>query len=91
MFDRQFFGDTFPERVREFAAQQSVRSVKVNVVTRDGQPHNIQAIHSGEDGVRLVTVDGAMVFLPYHEISRVEVSAPEGEKGPLGFQVPASP
>ena len=89
LFDRDFFRDPFLQRVADFAREHNVRSVKVDVVTRSLERYNIQAIHSSDEGARLITLEGMMVFLPYHEISRVEVSVPRGDTA-VGFQLPSS-
>jgi hypothetical protein len=88
VFDREFFRETFPDRVREFAMEQEATSVKLVAVTRDGTSFDTQEFNTNDAGIRLVTVNRVMVFLSYDELARLEVSIPAGVEGQVGFRVP---
>jgi hypothetical protein len=86
VFDREFFRETFPDRVREFATEQGATAVTLMAVTRDGTYFDTQEFNTNDAGIRLVTVNRVMVFLPYYELARLEVSIPTSDR--VGFRVP---
>ena len=74
MFDESFFGKEFVKRSREFSRDHGGLGVRLEVVTRDGERLDVLELKSGGDGIRLVTRDERLVFLPYDEIAHVDVS-----------------
>jgi hypothetical protein len=74
VYDEAFFGREFADRVREFSHEHEGLGVRVEVVTLEGERLDVLEIVAGDTGVRLVTRDDRLVFLPYAHIAHVDVS-----------------
>ena len=74
MFDESFFGKEFPKRTREFSREHGGLGVRLEFVTREGERLDVLELKPANDGVRLVTRDERLVFLPYGEITHLDVS-----------------
>jgi len=74
VFDESFFGKEFPKRAREFSRDRGGLGVRLEFVTREGERLDVLELKSSGDGVRLVTRDERLVFLPYDEITHVDIS-----------------
>ena len=74
MFDEGFFSKEFVKRAREFGREHGGLGVRVEVTTSTGERIDVLEIRPGGDGVRLVTRDERLVFLPYAQIAHVDVS-----------------
>lgn len=74
MFDKDFFGRAFAERVQEFSRDHGEAHLRVEVVTLSGERHDTLQIKAIETGTRLYTHDDRLVFLPYSQIAFIDVS-----------------
>jgi len=74
MFDESFFLKEFPKRTREFSRERGGLGVRLEFVTREGDRLDVLEMKPGNDGIRLVTRDERLVFLPYGEITHLDVS-----------------
>ena len=74
VFDESFFEKEFAKRAREFSREHGGLGVRLEFVTREGERLDVLEMKSSGDGVRLVTRDERLVFLPYGEIAHVDVS-----------------
>ena len=74
MFDESFFAKEFPKRAREFSHERGGLGVRLEFVTREGERLDVLELKPADDGVRLVTRDERLVFLPYAEITHLDVS-----------------
>ncbi len=74
MFDEPFFAGEFPRRTREFSREHGGLGVRLEFVTREGERLDVLELRPVSEGVRLVTRDERLVFLPYGEIAHLDVS-----------------
>jgi hypothetical protein len=74
MFDEGFFSKEFVKRTREFSREHGSLGVRVEIATGAGDLLDVLEIKPGGDGVRLVTRDERLVFLPYGQIVHLDVS-----------------
>jgi hypothetical protein len=74
VFDRAFFGEEFETRVREFSREHEGLGVRVEIVTLEAERLDVLELHTVDTGVRLVTRDDRLVFLPYASIAHLDVS-----------------
>ena len=74
MFDQAFFGEEFEKRVREFSREHEGLGVRVEVVTLEADRLDVLELHAVDAGVRLVTRDDRLVFLPYANIAHLDVA-----------------
>jgi hypothetical protein len=87
VFDAQFFSNRdFAETVRKYSRDNEDMNVRLEVVTLNGD--RLDTLHLGavEDGVRLSTRDGRLIFLPYPHIAYVDVSVLQDHRIP-GFRL----
>ena len=89
MFDVDFFGKSFTERVGEFSRDHGDNDVRVEIVTLGGQRFDILRVTATDLGLRLYTRNEQMVYLPYQYIAHVEVSILEDHRI-VGFQLSTS-
>jgi hypothetical protein len=74
VFDEGFFSKEFVKRAREFSRERGGLGLRVELATSAGERLDVLEIRPGGDGVRLVTRDERLVFLPYDQIVHVDVS-----------------
>ena len=74
MFDQAFFEGDFAERALEFVREHDGLGIAVELVTAGGERLDVLEILATDEGVRLVTRDERLVFLPYAQIAHVDVS-----------------
>jgi hypothetical protein len=75
VFDEAFFATGLPEKARQFSREHGEdMGISVEVVTLAGDRLDILEVTAAEDGVMLVTRDTRLVFLPYPNITHVDVS-----------------
>lgn len=74
MFDESFFAKEFPKRAYEFSREHGGLGARLEFVTREGERLDVLELKADKEGVRLVTRDERLVFLPYSEIAHLDVS-----------------
>jgi hypothetical protein len=74
VFSESFFAKEFPKRALEFSRERGGLGVRLEFVTREGERLDVLELKPGNDGVRLVTRDERLVFVPYGEITHLDVS-----------------
>ena len=74
MFDESFFGKEFAKRAREFSRERGGLGVRVELVTDGGERLDVLEMKASNDGIRLVTRDERLVFLPYAHLAHVDVA-----------------
>jgi hypothetical protein len=103
VFDADFFREVLPERAREYAEERGLDAIRVEVTTLLGQrlrvksftyPSNNQPLQGakyvgGWDGVRMVTEEDELIFLPFTGIASIKVVPATGGGGFIGFGAPA--
>jgi hypothetical protein len=89
VYDEGFFGREFAERVEEFRREREGLGVRVEIVTLEGERLDVLDIVSGDAGVRLVTRDDRLVFLPYAHIAHVDVTLLRDHRI-TSFELPAA-
>jgi hypothetical protein len=90
VFDKDFFGPSFTERVGDFSRDNAGNDVRVEIVTLGGQRFDVLQVKASNVGTRLYTRDDQMVFVPYSYIAQVEVSVLKDHRI-AGFQLSPSP
>src|SRR5262245_26715496 len=75
VFDHAFFEGEFAEKALDFVREHEGLGIAVEVATASGDHLDVLEILAMEEGVRLVTRDQRLVFLPYAQIAHVNVSA----------------
>jgi hypothetical protein len=90
VFDANFFsGRDFAENVRQFSRDNEDMNVRLEVVTLNGERLDTLRLRAVEDGARLSTRDGRLIFLPYPHIAYVDVSILQDHRV-AGFQLSTS-
>ena len=74
MFDQAFFDGEFAETALEFVREHEGLGIAVEFVTSSGQRLDVLEVLTSDEGVRLVTREEWLVFLPYAQIAHVNVS-----------------
>ena len=74
MFDQAFFEGEFAEAALEFVREHEGLGIAVEFVTLSGQRLDVLEALTSDEGLRLVTRDEWLVFLPYEQIAHVNVS-----------------
>jgi hypothetical protein len=86
MFDMEFFGGAFAERVREFSHDHDDAHLRFELVTLSGERLDALELKAVDTGASLATRDNRLVFLPYGQIAYVELAALVDRRVP-GFQL----
>jgi hypothetical protein len=89
MFDQAFFDGEFAETALEFVREHEGLGIAVEFVTSTGQHLDVLEVLTSDEGVRLVTREEWLVFLPYQQIAHVNVS-PLKDHRMASFQVETS-
>lgn len=74
VFDEAFFAKELAERVEQFSGEHEGLGVRVEVVTVEGEHLDLLEIAAADRGLRLVTRDDRLVFVPYANIAHLDVS-----------------
>ena len=74
VFDEAFFAKEFAERVHRFSGEHAGLGVRVEIVAVEGEHLDVLEIDATDTGLRLVTRDDRLVFLPYANIVHLDVS-----------------
>jgi hypothetical protein len=91
VFDADFFfSRDFVETVRQFSRDNEDMNVRLEVVTLSGDRLDTLRLRAVEDGARLSTRDGRLIFLPYPHIAYIDVSILQDHRVP-GFLLSTSP
>ena len=89
MFDQAFFDGEFAETALEFVRKHEGLGIAVEFVASSGQRLDVLEVLTSDEGVRLVTREEWLVFLPYEQIAHVNVS-PLKDHRMASFQVATS-
>jgi len=90
VFDATFFSSRdFADAVRQFSRENEDMNVRLEVVTLDGERLDTVRLRAVEDGARLSTRDGRLVFLPYPHIAHIDFSVLQDHRIP-GFLLSTS-
>jgi hypothetical protein len=74
VFDEAFFAGEFVERTREFSSEHEGLGLRVEFATSAGERFDVLEFATTHTGVRLVTRDELLIYLPYTHIAHVDVS-----------------
>jgi hypothetical protein len=87
VFDAHFFlGTDFADAVRQFSRDNEDMNVRLEVVTLSGERLDTMHLRAAEDGARLSTRDGRLIFMPYPHIAYVDVAVLQDHRIP-GFRL----